>query len=120
LNVCLTCFNGGCAGERNHAELHYKISRHPLIVNIRRTKKPKAEVNYFHPSVIIVAHKDSAMSLRKRCQSLPLWPKPKATYTTQIRRYIAIYVTEKKLTILSEMFVTEPYSSYDWRLTSIM
>lgn len=43
LNVCLTCFNGGCAGERNHAELHYKISRHPLIVNIRRTKKPKAE-----------------------------------------------------------------------------
>ncbi|KAF8245229.1 ubiquitinyl hydrolase [Wilcoxina mikolae CBS 423.85] len=43
LNVCLSCFNGGCAGERKHAELHYKLSQHPLILNIRRTKKPKVE-----------------------------------------------------------------------------
>ncbi|KAG0636560.1 hypothetical protein HOY80DRAFT_350881 [Tuber brumale] len=43
LNVCLSCFNGGCAGERNHALLHHKLSQHPLTLNIRRTKKPRAE-----------------------------------------------------------------------------
>ncbi|CUS11634.1 unnamed protein product [Tuber aestivum] len=43
LNVCLSCFNGGCAGERNHALLHHKLSQHPLALNIRRTKKPRAE-----------------------------------------------------------------------------
>ncbi|KAI5779231.1 hypothetical protein EDC01DRAFT_719033 [Geopyxis carbonaria] len=43
LSVCLSCFNGGCYGDRNHAELHYKISQHPLILNIRRTKKPRIE-----------------------------------------------------------------------------
>ena len=39
LNVCLYCFNGGCTGERNHASLHNQTSGHPLVLNIRRTKK---------------------------------------------------------------------------------
>ncbi|PUU84289.1 hypothetical protein B9Z19DRAFT_279086 [Tuber borchii] len=43
LNVCLSCFNGGCAGERNHALLHHKLSQHPLTLNIRRAKKPRVE-----------------------------------------------------------------------------
>ncbi|KAF8476080.1 hypothetical protein BDZ91DRAFT_769959 [Kalaharituber pfeilii] len=43
LNVCLSCFNGGCTGDRNHAKLHYQLSQHPLVLNIRRTKKPKVE-----------------------------------------------------------------------------
>ena len=39
LNVCLYCFNGGCAGERNHALLHSQRTDHPLVLNIKRTKK---------------------------------------------------------------------------------
>ncbi|KAI5851580.1 hypothetical protein DFP73DRAFT_537716 [Morchella snyderi] len=43
LNVCLSCFNGGCTGDRNHAFLHSRLTQHPLVLNIRRTKKPKPE-----------------------------------------------------------------------------
>ncbi|KAL1998442.1 hypothetical protein VTN02DRAFT_6165 [Thermoascus thermophilus] len=39
LNVCLYCFNGGCAGDRNHASLHNRHSGHPLALNIKRTRK---------------------------------------------------------------------------------
>lgn len=39
LNVCLTCFNGGCAGDRDHASLHFKRFGHPLVLNIKRTRK---------------------------------------------------------------------------------
>lgn len=39
LNVCLSCFNGGCAAERDHAALHNARSGHPLALNIKRTKK---------------------------------------------------------------------------------
>jgi ubiquitin carboxyl-terminal hydrolase 5/13 len=38
LDVCLQCFNGGCAA--NHALLHFKSSGHPLAVNIKRKRKP--------------------------------------------------------------------------------
>ncbi|KAJ4406173.1 ubiquitin C-terminal hydrolase Ubp14 [Neurospora sp. IMI 360204] len=39
LDVCLKCFNGGCAGDRNHAMLHATSRNHPLVLNIRRTRK---------------------------------------------------------------------------------
>ncbi|OJJ57798.1 hypothetical protein ASPSYDRAFT_45727 [Aspergillus sydowii CBS 593.65] len=39
LNVCLSCFNGGCAGSRDHARLHFERFGHPLALNIRRTRK---------------------------------------------------------------------------------
>jgi ubiquitin carboxyl-terminal hydrolase 5/13 len=39
LNVCFACFNGGCAGERNHGLLHYQTTNHPLALNIKRTKR---------------------------------------------------------------------------------
>ncbi|KAI1826268.1 ubiquitin carboxyl-terminal hydrolase 14 [Xylaria intraflava] len=39
LDVCLQCFNGGCAGERVHSQLHYVTKSHPLALNIRRTRK---------------------------------------------------------------------------------
>ncbi|KAK4151610.1 hypothetical protein C8A00DRAFT_35758 [Chaetomidium leptoderma] len=39
LDVCLKCFNGGCAGDRNHAKLHSNTRKHPLVLNIRRTRK---------------------------------------------------------------------------------
>ncbi|EFX02809.1 ubiquitin carboxyl-terminal hydrolase [Grosmannia clavigera kw1407] len=39
LDVCLQCFNGGCAGDRHHAKLHNLVWSHPLALNIRRTRK---------------------------------------------------------------------------------
>ncbi|KLJ11056.1 ubiquitin thiolesterase [Blastomyces silverae] len=39
LDVCLFCFNGGCAGDRNHSSIHHQRSGHPLVLNIRRTRK---------------------------------------------------------------------------------
>lgn len=39
LDVCLSCFNGGCAGYRKHNLLHFQTHGHPLVLNIKRTKK---------------------------------------------------------------------------------
>lgn len=39
LDVCLYCFNGGCVGERQHALLHAQKTEHPLVLNIKRTRK---------------------------------------------------------------------------------
>ena len=41
LDVCLHCYNGGCAGERVHGRRHAQQSQHPLAVNIKRTRKRK-------------------------------------------------------------------------------
>ncbi|KAK5946119.1 ubiquitin C-terminal hydrolase Ubp14 [Knufia obscura] len=39
LDVCLTCFNGGCAGDRKHDLVHFQFTSHPLVLNIKRTRK---------------------------------------------------------------------------------
>ncbi|KAI8870087.1 ubiquitinyl hydrolase [Ramicandelaber brevisporus] len=40
INVCLSCFNGGCLDpQRAHAETHYRKSAHPLALNIRRVPR---------------------------------------------------------------------------------
>lgn len=39
LDVCLQCFNGGCVGDRQHAALHSALRSHPLVLNIKRTRK---------------------------------------------------------------------------------
>ncbi|KAF2012208.1 hypothetical protein BU24DRAFT_352794 [Aaosphaeria arxii CBS 175.79] len=39
LDVCLYCFNGGCTGENNHSLLHVSSRQHPLVLNIKRTRK---------------------------------------------------------------------------------
>ncbi|KAH7410292.1 ubiquitin carboxyl-terminal hydrolase 14 [Phaeosphaeria sp. MPI-PUGE-AT-0046c] len=39
LDVCLYCFNGGCTGDRNHSLLHVSSTNHPLVLNIKRTRK---------------------------------------------------------------------------------
>lgn len=46
IDVCLTCFNGGCPGlepPHNHAQLHSIKSGHQLSLNIRRTLRQSAE-----------------------------------------------------------------------------
>ena len=39
LDVCLYCFNGGCTGDRKHATHHSQLRKHPLVLNIQRTRK---------------------------------------------------------------------------------
>ncbi|KAF1848402.1 ubiquitin carboxyl-terminal hydrolase 14 [Cucurbitaria berberidis CBS 394.84] len=39
LDVCLYCFNGGCTSDRNHSLLHVSATNHPLVLNIKRTRK---------------------------------------------------------------------------------
>ncbi|KAH6865023.1 ubiquitin carboxyl-terminal hydrolase 14 [Alternaria rosae] len=39
LDVCLYCFNGGCTSDRNHSLLHVSSTNHPLVLNIKRTRK---------------------------------------------------------------------------------
>lgn len=39
LDVCLQCFNGGCNGDRHHSALHAAIRTHPLVLNIKRSRK---------------------------------------------------------------------------------
>ncbi|KAF2722305.1 ubiquitinyl hydrolase [Polychaeton citri CBS 116435] len=41
LDVCLHCFNGGCAGDRAHGRLHAQQADHPLAMNIKRSRKRK-------------------------------------------------------------------------------
>ncbi|CAN8106564.1 unnamed protein product [Discula destructiva] len=40
LTVCLQCYNGACQGPRQHAPLHAALRSHPLVLNIKRTRKP--------------------------------------------------------------------------------
>jgi ubiquitin carboxyl-terminal hydrolase 5/13 len=40
LDVCLYCFNGGCPDDQhNHSLLHVQSTSHPLVLNIKRTRK---------------------------------------------------------------------------------
>ncbi|KAJ2893568.1 hypothetical protein MKZ38_008440 [Zalerion maritima] len=38
IDVCLQCYNGGCI-TNGHANLHHVLRNHPLVLNIRRTRK---------------------------------------------------------------------------------
>lgn len=41
VDVCLSCFNGGCPSEeRHHSRNHQQRSGHPFTLNIRRRPKP--------------------------------------------------------------------------------
>lgn len=37
--MCLYCFNGGCTGDNQHSQLHQATKGHPLVLNIRRSRK---------------------------------------------------------------------------------
>lgn len=44
INVCLTCFNGGCSiSEYNHSEQHSRVSSHPIVLKIMKREKNTAE-----------------------------------------------------------------------------
>eukprot|EP00457_Paulinella_chromatophora_P002172 gb/GEZN01002176.1/.p1 GENE.gb/GEZN01002176.1/~~gb/GEZN01002176.1/.p1 ORF type:complete len:805 (-),score=133.63 gb/GEZN01002176.1/:141-2555(-) len=43
VDVCLTCFNGGCGGPKQHSQLHFSVSKHPVVCNIVRQDKPAVE-----------------------------------------------------------------------------
>ena len=42
IDVCLTCFNGGClSAERHHAYTHYKKTGHAFALNVKRLPRPR-------------------------------------------------------------------------------
>ncbi|CZT14461.1 related to ubiquitin thiolesterase [Ramularia collo-cygni] len=53
IDVCLHCFNGGCAGERAHSRQHATHHQHPLAVNISRTRKRKPQRDDNEPAAKI-------------------------------------------------------------------
>jgi ubiquitin carboxyl-terminal hydrolase 5/13 len=53
IDVCLHCFNGGCAGERRHSHEHASQHKHPLAVNVSRTRKRKPQRDDSEPAAKI-------------------------------------------------------------------
>ncbi|KAL0959107.1 hypothetical protein HGRIS_014404 [Hohenbuehelia grisea] len=46
IDVCLSCFNGGCLdSERHHARTHVQKLHHPFTLNVKRKAKPSAQRN---------------------------------------------------------------------------
>jgi ubiquitin carboxyl-terminal hydrolase 5/13 len=44
VEVCLTCFNGGCLEDtKHHARTHVQKSGHPFTLNVKRKLKPSAQ-----------------------------------------------------------------------------
>ncbi|TEB19535.1 ubiquitin carboxyl-terminal hydrolase 14 [Coprinellus micaceus] len=44
LEVCLTCFNGGClSSDRHHAQNHILKTSHNFTLNVKRTPKPSSK-----------------------------------------------------------------------------
>ncbi|KAJ3063342.1 hypothetical protein HDU98_000834 [Podochytrium sp. JEL0797] len=41
IDVCLACFNGACE-HNGHSHAHFQNFAHPLVLNIKRVKKPRA------------------------------------------------------------------------------
>ena len=40
--MCLTCFNGGCNGHNQHAQRHFEVTRHPVVLRIRKEETTAA------------------------------------------------------------------------------
>jgi uncharacterized UBP type Zn finger protein len=41
IDVCLSCFNGGCVDDtRHHAPTHAQRSGHAFVVNVKRKLRP--------------------------------------------------------------------------------
>ncbi|KAF7363760.1 Ubiquitin carboxyl-terminal hydrolase [Mycena sanguinolenta] len=43
IEVCLSCFNGGCTGERHHMRTHLQRSGHRFTLNVKRKPKPSTK-----------------------------------------------------------------------------
>ena len=60
IDVCLTCFNGGCLGiERHHARTHSERTEHVFTLNVKR--RPKARSS---PQRVCAAFEDKSRSWR--------------------------------------------------------
>ncbi|KAJ7632934.1 hypothetical protein FB45DRAFT_913923 [Roridomyces roridus] len=42
IEVCLSCFNGACTGERHHMRTHIQKSGHRFTLNVKRRPKPSS------------------------------------------------------------------------------
>ncbi|KAF7295503.1 Ubiquitin carboxyl-terminal hydrolase [Mycena indigotica] len=43
VDVCLSCFNGGCSGDRHHIRTHLQKSGHRFTLNVKRKLKPSTK-----------------------------------------------------------------------------
>eukprot|EP00808_Paulinella_micropora_P027091 g71682.t1 len=41
VDVCLTCFNGSCTGQKQHNHLHNTVAKHHVVCNIIKKEKPR-------------------------------------------------------------------------------
>lgn len=92
VDVCLTCFNGGCVeSERKHALLHYDKSHHPFTLNVKRKLKPNAQRVSCVLSTSLLFHCWRVCSLRARAKSHQWrWPSsqsPKSATRTSTSMY---------------------------------
>ncbi|PKX99692.1 cysteine proteinase [Aspergillus campestris IBT 28561] len=77
LNVCLTCFNGGCTGDRDHALLHFQRFGHPLALNIKRSRKPspiaETEDDHYDTNTRVVCYKCCQDNVDVSSANFRLW-----------------------------------------------
>lgn len=56
IDVCLTCFNGGCLDpDRHHALTHYKKTGHKFALNVKRRRKAssrRVRFNFTFPAAV--------------------------------------------------------------------
>ncbi|KAF7322425.1 Ubiquitin carboxyl-terminal hydrolase [Mycena chlorophos] len=43
VDVCLSCFNGGCSGDRHHIRTHLQKTGHRFTLNVKRKLKPSTK-----------------------------------------------------------------------------
>lgn len=54
IDLCLSCFNGGCTENRDrcHSSNHFRLSKHPLALNIQRKLKHRDPQVHFVNNII--------------------------------------------------------------------
>lgn len=40
----MTCFTGGCAGDQHHSTRHFNVTQHPVVANVKKTRRPAEKV----------------------------------------------------------------------------
>ncbi|KAJ1659448.1 ubiquitin C-terminal hydrolase Ubp14 [Dispira simplex] len=66
VDVCLTCFNGGCTSEeRHHGVAHHQKTTHPLALNIKRVPKRNALEGPKPPKITKLAIAEEAADTEK-------------------------------------------------------
>lgn len=70
IQVCLTCFNGGCGKDKmEHSALHYRKFGHMLALNLRRVKKQTSTRQTDSQSAASPPQKITKLSIQQQDES---------------------------------------------------